>query len=68
MRLGLSPGRGNDSTGIIPSKAKASRLVEGAPMRELLGGASNTIIAVQVNNASAVEWTRPTDWPKRVRR
>jgi hypothetical protein len=52
--------RGEDMAFIAPKQAE--RTPRGSSLREFLDGTSNTVMIVEANDQSAVEWTRPVDF------
>ncbi len=58
--------RGEDMTFISPKQA--DRTPRGLSFRDFTGGLSNTVMVVEANDLSAVEWTRPVDFEPNLER
>ena len=58
--------RGEGMAFIAPKQADTTP--RGLPFRDFTGGLSNTVMVVEANDQSAVEWTRPVDFEPNLER
>ncbi len=58
--------RGEDMTFIAPKQP--DKTPRGLSFRDFTGGLSNTVMVVEANDQSAVEWTRPVDFEPNLER